>query len=333
MRIDTSGALNWEFDQGKLSILAANQHCYWPNSSQGSPAISPGFDAFWNQTGSAVRVVSRLNKFYNTSTQDVTITSSVVGDRYLLRQFIFPFRGSGIFSRQDLPTGLIAFHAACKGKVSNAADAQLDPWLMVRLVNSSGTTISANTNLGTVIVSNSLGLGLLTSEVGNIFSPSDVGRYFFIENAANRILGLVSPDVASINTISNYVSATQVRCTYQYTGTSSLGTGRTIRYLEAYEPCVLIGTSIASTSLTDISFGAGGGMFSPQGLSPNIWERYYLVMEVGFVRNGAASMGVNRDFTMRFGGDSTDDIIGDGGSSPGMQLGYTISPSQIAFSP
>lgn len=292
---------------------------YLPNSSAGAPSISPSFNSWWTNTSNGARVVSRPNRKYGTSNDDVVIVTNSIASLFLIRQYVGSFIGTGM---QNTTGGGVAPGVAFEAKGSRA-----DGFFMVvgwlRLIDTAGTNLFPAPTLGPVTIPAN---GSKTMSSSGLFSPSMVGRFFTIPGTDNRCRFGVLSQLDRRNAVTSYTSSNSVELANTYdVGSNSIGSGKTIRWIfeNDYEG---FAEAAPTGGLAFTSFQPFFMQFPA--VATKFLERHLYVLELGFWVDDSRST----TYTFRF-GDATDMICFDpvtNGSSAGFYTGYPKFPALIS---
>jgi hypothetical protein len=176
---------------------------YFPAEGSGTPAISPAFDAGWEQTGQATRLklvrksqIAAASTLANTGTRTVPITTT---QDILCNQFV-----SDPFPRPVLLDAGITFSLVMR-VLESAATANVTLACVVRLVDSAGaaratlfSTFSTGTEFGTTAATRIVAATAITSILAN------AGDCIVVEVGGNA----AAPTAATTYTMRQGYSAT-----------------------------------------------------------------------------------------------------------------------------
>lgn len=286
-----------------------------------APPISPSYSPYWGDTFSAVRGLAVLNHHSGSSVESV-VFSPFTNVKSLLRQYVIPLRGTGIYGRKDtiyVPEGrfgigippvslgtMLITAARTFGSVTNQ---QL--LYTLRVVDSTGgPPARADRDILVVVSANNA-----TVTSSGLFLPLDLYSQFHIVGHA----GLLQEP----NTIIGVANASSATMYYTYpTGDGAIG-GHTMQLRQFVD--VGVGSFTAFTPAPTDSTYRGydlaqlsdlGGTFAGFSLTTQAWEDYYLVLEIGCTKTTSTATSL----TLRF-SDSSATLVVPGSSTAGSSGG------------
>lgn len=301
--VGSSGTGGGEYN--KISTL------YLPASTAGTPSLSPSYDSnYWTSTASAVRVVGRFGKKYNTGAQTYSDTNNNPHSRHLARQFVIPLSDIGIFHPNPN-----AFYFNLQASLAFYAwvgtnDCSIAIVAIVYIVDSNGTQRDPNDTLTGATISGT------TLTKSGAFNSGDVGRAFIVENHDNLLHG----GGPGVNFITSYINSSNVGIGDYFPGTGlsdTPGTNRTIRWLDDGHPDVMYFNSPDFFGTTVIPIGEN---FLTSGVATSyaslILPSDYLVIEVGY-HPLPPSGNPSRSYKIDFRDDSDSIVVNNGSNTSG----------------
>lgn len=315
--------------------------CYFPTAAAGgSPPISPAFSSYWNVTTSAARVAGRFRTKYNSGPEDVAFAAT--NSRRLFRQYVIPFKdlgvamipgfaslqpgtdlvedpaASGIFYNTNFyALGFVYESGGILAKTTDILSGTQNFLSAVRVVNGSGSDITAST--ATRQITASYTAGSLTMTSSGLFIPADIGCSVCpMTNSHPPVVNDFS------NTIVDYISSSSVILGSPYTasrtGNIRIGTKGSVTTADTVSG---IGWPILNNTFTDVYFpsNVGGGLNTSF-----ISDDWYLVIELGTGPSATAATN-----TLRF-RDTTDETIPenlDATKSTGAIFRYAVETPTI----